>query len=130
MTIVCIACLQGCVGDFNNPADPKNNGGFYGGIDPKIAGTWDEISPLHDSRALACGGDSFVYKSGNFGPTSPMNARDGQVFAYYANATEPFYIYDYSLSAEADTLYMVEDNTSSYTPPLSVFGYTIFVRSH
>jgi hypothetical protein len=122
--------VTGCGHNFNNPADPANNGGFYGGVDPAIAGSWDEISPKNDLNALVCRGDSFAYKSGAYGPASPMNARNGQVFAYIANATEPFFIYDYRLNATGDTLYMIEDGSAQYVDPLSVFGYTVFIRSH
>ena len=132
---VCAALVTACVRDFNNPADPANNGGFFGGIDPKIAGVWNEVSPNNDVGALVCMEDSFVCRPVELqysGPVSPVNARGGQIFAYYPYAATAAYFLDYKLSVAGDTLFMAHMDLTNSLPyfidPLTGAGYTTFVR--
>lgn len=133
--IVYLSGISGCGRQFDNPADPANNGGFYGGIDPEIAGTWDEITrnlsgvQNIDVKALVCRADAFVLNRQEIGAEGFINAHKGKVFAYYSNASEPAYFFDYSLNATGDTLYLTENTTAPYADPLTLHGYRVFIRS-
>jgi hypothetical protein len=133
--IVSASCISGCGREFNNPADPANNGGFYGGIDPKIVGTWDEITynyngvPSIDLKALICQSNSFVLDNQDFSDNGFVNAHNGKVFTYISNNPEPKYYFDYALNATGDSLYMARDESPQYNDPLSIHNYLVFIRS-
>ncbi len=144
---MCIAGLFLFCAQFDNPADPANNGGFYGGIDSALVGTWDEVgrvgyimepSFVNDSvllkgkSAVVFTGDS-VYASRPVFPEEleggKINAHEGQIFYYFPNSKNPAYFCDYHVSSDGDTLYWVPDQTDKYVDPrTSTTIATVFLR--
>lgn len=124
-------CLCRCSRDFNNPADPANNGGFYGGVDSALVGTWDEVAPDVYRGALLCSDSEFVFKNFDYPKQAGciMHATKGQIFGYYSNTTQPRYFFDYKLSARGDTLWLNEETTAGYTDWSTTANVPVLVRA-
>jgi hypothetical protein len=124
-------CIASCGHDFNNPSDPANNGRFYGGVDSRIVGTWDQVTPSISRGFLVCSDTAFVFNGTNLTRQwGNVNAKNGQGFSYISNSTEPVYLFNYSLSANADTLYLNEvDVTSHYIDPSTLPNIRVFTHS-
>jgi hypothetical protein len=130
--VAVVACCIVCCGHvFNNPSDPANNGGFYGGVDPEIVGTWDQVRPSISHGFLECSDTAFIFNGANLTRQwGKINAANGQGFCYIPNSTEPLYLFNYSLSANADTLYLNEvDVTSHYIDPSTLPNIRVFTRA-
>jgi hypothetical protein len=128
LTIASSICR--CSRDYNNPADPANNGGFYGGVDSVLAGTWDEIAPVTYLGALVCSDTEFVFKTFDYTKqVGTMHAAKGQIFCYFSNTTEPRYFFDYKVSAGGDTLWLNEETTAGYTDWATTANVPVLVRA-
>lgn len=129
--------------EFDNPADPANNGGFYGGVDSNLVGAWDQVGAVayiyepgtggnylqESESAIVLTRDSAIsryYFAEQEG--TKLNAHDGQVFYYVPNGANAVYLYDYCLSGDGDTLYWRPEQTATRTDPRADSNALVLLR--